>query len=175
VFSFRGAEQLDDLARRLRDVPRRLTRELERELGAAARPAAQDVRESIKRMSLAQKRAWNAKSPRKVGRSLGRGSSPLRSSIAQAVALQVRARGDGVRVDLELQEQRVPQRARWLVPYVVGRKKRLRHPFMGKWRRSVQATGQLDQWWPVLKKHTRKFAAARDRAVERIDRYIERG
>lgn len=175
MFRFRGTDRLDALADRLRDAPRRLTRELERELGAAARPAAQDVRREIRGMSLAQRRKWNPKSQRSAGRALGRGSSPLRAPIAQAVHLQVRARGDGVHVDLKLKENQVPQRARWLVPFVVGRKKRLRHPFMGRWRHAVEATGSLDKWWPVLKKHTRKFAAARDRAVARIDNYIERG
>ncbi len=175
MLRFRGTEQLDALAGRLRDAPRRLIRELESRLGAAARPAVQDVRREIRGMSMAQRRTWSARSPRRAGGSLGRGSSPLRAPIARAVTLQVQARGDGVSVQVELKSSQVPGRVRWLVPFVLGSKSRLRHPFMGRWRHAVQATGDLNKWWPTLQKHIPAFRQARDETVREIDAYIERG
>lgn len=169
----RGTEQLDALADRLAQAPRRLREELRKELSAAARPAVQDLRREIRSVSLAQAKTWAPKSLRTVGNSLGRGSSPLRSPIAAAVDLQTSVSGDGVTVQIQLRETQVPARARWLTPYIVGRKKRLRHPFMGRWRYAVQATGDLNVWWPTLQKHMRRFAEARDTAVARIEQYLE--
>lgn len=169
---FRGTEQLDALAARLAGAPRRLRDQLRSRLSAAARPAAQDVRREIRSVSMAQSKRWRAKSPRPVGARLGRGSSPLRTRIASAVEVHAQANGDGVRVEIELKETQVAASARWLVPYITGRKKRLRHPFMGRWRHAVQATGDLNVWWPTINKHIRDFARARDRAVADVERYL---
>lgn len=170
---FHGGADLDALADRFREAPRRLVRDLESGLSAAARPAAQEVRREIRSVPMGQRRMWSAKSQRRVGRGLGRGSSPLRSPIAAAVDVDARVRGDAVSVSVLLREQQVPTRVRWFVPYVTGRKKRLRHPFMGRWRYAVQANQtDLDRWWPVLKRHTQRFAQARDEAVRRAERYI---
>lgn len=171
MLRFRGTEQLDELAGRLREAPRRLQQELRSGLAAAARPAVQDVRREIRGVSMAQRRTWSARSPRRAA-GIGRGSSPLRSPIAAAVQVHAEVRGGGASVEVELREQQVPARARWLVPYVVGQKGRLRHPFMGSRSHWVQATGNLDRWWPVLRKHMPRFARARDEAVQRVEQHI---
>jgi|SRR5690242_9052071 len=170
---FRGTEQLDSLAARLASAPRRLRDQLRSRLSAAARPAAQDVRREIRSVSMAQTKRWAATSPRPVGNRLGRGSSPLRTRIASAVEVRAEVNGDGASVQIELKESQVAAQARWLVPFIVGRKRRLRHPFMGRWRHAVQATGDLDVWWPTIRKHIRDFTRARDRAVADIERYLE--
>lgn len=175
MLRFRNEERLDALSGRLREAPRRLIRDLESRLGAAARPAVQDVRQEIRGMSMAQRKMWAPRSPRSARGRLGNGSSPLRAPIARAVTLQVRARGDEVSVVVDLKEGQVPARARWLVPFVLGRKSRLRHPFMGSWRYAVQATGQLDKWWPTLRRHIPAFRRARDETVRVIDAFIEGG
>lgn len=169
---FRGTEQVDALAARLAGAPRRLRDQLRSRMSAAARPAAQDVRREIRSVSMAQTKRWAAKSQRPVGARLGRGSSPLRTRIASAVEVHAQANGDGVRVEIELKESQVAAQARWLVPFIVGRKKRLRHPFMGRWRHAVQATGDLDVWWPTIQRHIRDFARARDAAVADVERYL---
>lgn len=169
---FRGTEQLDALAARLAGAPRRLRDQLRSRLSAAARPAAQDVRREIRSVSMAQAKRWAPKSLRPVGSRLGGGSSPLRTRIASAVEVHAQVTGDGVRIEIELKESQVVAQARWLVPFIVGRKKRLRHPFMGRWRYAVQATGDLDVWWPTIQKHIRDFAQARDRAVADVERYL---
>jgi hypothetical protein len=168
----RGTEQLDALAGRLAGAPRRLRDQLRSRMSAAARPAAQDVRREIRSVSMAQTKRWTAKSPRPAGARLGRGSSPLRTRVAQAVEVHASVLGDGARVEIELKESQVAAQARWLVPFVTGRKKRLRHPFMGRWRHAVQATGDLNVWWPTIRKHVRDFARARDRAVADVERYL---
>jgi hypothetical protein len=170
---FRGTEELDDLAQRLAEAPRRLRDELRKGLAAAARPAVQDLRREIRGVSMAQTKRWVPRSRRLVGNSLGRGSSPLRSPIAAAVQVKAEVNGDGASVQIQLDEAQVPTRGRWLTPYVVGRKKRLRHPFMGRWRYAVQATGDLNVWWPTLQKHMRRFAAARDAAAASTERSLE--
>lgn len=170
MLRFRGTEQLDALAANLRDSPRRLRNELRSELSAAARPTAQDVRREIRGMSMAQRKTWAPKSLRRA--QVGRGSSPLRAPIAAAVEVRAQVQGDGAFVEIELDTSRVPARARWLVPFVLGRKKRLRHPFMGNRRLWVQATGDLEKWWPVLERHMKRFTAARDEAVRRVEDQI---
>jgi hypothetical protein len=169
---FRGTEQLDSLAARLAAAPRRLRDQLRSRLSAAARPAAQDVRREIRSVSMAQTKRWAAKSQRPVGNRLGRGSSPLRTRIASAVEVHAEVHGDGARVEIELKESQVAAQARWLVPFITGRKKRLRHPFMGRWRHSVQASGDLNVWWPTIQKHLRSFARARDEAVADVERHL---
>lgn len=169
----RGTEELDALAERLAEAPRRLREELRKGLAAAARPTVQDLRREIRSVPMAQSKRWAAKSRRPAGTSLGRGSSPLRSPIAAAVDLKTSVNDDGASVEILLRETQVPARARWLTPYVAGRKKRLRHPFMGRWRYPVQATGNLDVWWPTIQKHMKRFTEARDAAVARIEQYLE--
>jgi hypothetical protein len=169
----RGTEQLDDLAARLADAPRRLRNELRSGLSAAARPTVQDVRREIRSVSMSQRKTWAARSARSAGGRLGSGSSPLRPAIASAVNVRALANADGASVEIYLTESQVPARARWLVPYIVGRKKRLRHPFMGNRRRWVAATGDLDVWWPTIRRHMTRFAAARDEAVSRTEQSLE--
>lgn len=123
-------------------------------------------------MSMAQTKQWRAKSQRPVGSRLGRGSSPLRVTVANAVQVRAIANGDGASVEIYLTEGQLPERVDWFLPYITGRRKRLRHPFMKKWRHAVQATGDLDVWWPTLRKHIRDFARARDRAVADVERYL---
>lgn len=123
-------------------------------------------------VSLAQRRTWSAKSSRRVGRRLGRGSSPLRAPIAQAVELQADVGQGDASVEIRLRDTRVPLRARWLVPYVTGRRGRLRHPFMGDWGHAVQATGNLNVWWTTLRRHMADFRRERDQAVDRVARQI---
>ncbi len=170
MIRFRGTEQLDALAANLRDAPRRLRNELRSELASAARPAAQDVRREIRGMSMAQRKTWAPKSLKRAR--IGLGSSPLRSPIASAVEVRAQVQGDGAFVEIELDTARVPARARWLVPYVLGYKKRLRHPFMGNRKLWVAATGNLEKWWPVLERHMKRFARARDEAVRRVEDQI---
>lgn len=173
MIRFRGTEQLDALAGRLREAPRRLTRELESGMSAAARPAAKDVRSQIKSLPMGQRKTWSPKSLRRVGRSLGKGSSPLRAPIAAAVQVRSGVAGDGVWAEIELRDQQVPARARWLLPYVVGRKSRLRHPFMGNRKLWVQANASnMNRWWPVIERHIKEFTQARDRAVRRVEDHL---
>ena len=175
LLRFRGGDQLDDLAGRLRNAPRRLQRELRSSLSAAARPAVQDVRREIRSVSMAQRKTWSGVSPKHTGAGLGRGSSPLRSPIARAVEVHAEVRGTGASVQIELKNSQVPARGRWLVPYVTGRKKRLRHPFMGDRTLWVAASGDLDVWWSTLERHMRRFADARDDAVRQTEQFIEDG
>jgi hypothetical protein len=169
---FRGTEQVDALAARLAGAPRRLRDQLRSRMSAAARPAAQDVRREIRSVSMAQTKRWAAKSQRPVGNRLGRGSSPLRLTVANAVQVRATVNGDGASVQIYLTEGQLPERVDWFLPYITGRRKRLRHPFMKKWRYAVQATGDLDVWWPTLKRHIRNFARARDAAVADVERYL---
>lgn len=169
----RGTEQLDTLAARLAAAPRRLRDELRSGLSAAARPTVQDVRREIRSVSMSQRKTWAPRSLRPAGTRLGPGSSPLRSPIAAAVNVRALANADGASVEIYLAESQVPARAMWLVPFVIGRKKRLRHPFMGNRRLWVAATGDLEVWWPTIRKHMRRFAAARDQAVARTEQFLE--
>lgn len=169
----RGTEQLDALAERLADAPRRLREELRKGLAQAARPAVQDLRREIRSVSMAQVKKWTPRSSRPVGNRLGHGSSPLRRTVANAVQLRTTVNDDGASVVIYLTEGQLPHRVEWFLPYVTGRRRRLRHPFMKKWRYVVQATGDLNVWWPTLQRHTRRFAAERDAAVARIEQYLE--
>lgn len=169
----RGTEQLDALAARLADAPRRLRNELRSGLAGAARPTVQDVRREIRSVSMAQARTWTPRSLRPAGSRLGVGSSPLRSPIAAAVNVRAVANADGASVEIYLTESQVPARVGWLVPYITGRKKRLRHPFMGNRRRWIAATGDLDVWWPTISRHMRRFVQARDEAVASTERSLE--
>lgn len=173
MLRFRGTDQLDDLADRLRDAPRRLRAELRSELAAAARPVQQAVQREIKTAPMGQRRTWTPKSPRRVGNALGRGSSPLRAPIARAVQVKAEVTADGAYAELQLREEQVSPSKRWLVPYLVGRKKRLRHPFMGRWRHAVQGTGDLNKWWPTIQRHLPAFTRARDRAVRTVEDHLE--
>jgi hypothetical protein len=173
MLRFRGTEQLDDLAARLRDAPRRLRSELRSELAAAARPVQRAVKDEIERAPMGQRRMWTPKTTRTVGKRLGRGSSPLRAPIARAVQVKAEVTGDGAYAELQLREEQVSPTKRWLIPYLVGRRKRLRHPFMGRWRHAVQATGNLDVWWRTIQRHLPAFTRARDTAVRRVEDHLE--
>lgn len=170
--SFRGTDQLTALSRRLHDAPRRLQRELQAGLSAAARPTVQDVRREIRGMSMAQRRTWAPRTGRRAGPGVGRGNSPLRSPIAAAANVSVRANGGGATAEIVLRESQVPARARWLVPYVVGNKTRLRHPFMGNRRYWVQATGDMNKWWPTIRRHMDRFNREVNEAVGRVERSL---
>lgn len=168
-----GTEQVDALAARLANAPRRLRDELRSGLSAAARPTVQDVRREIRSVSMAQTRTWAARSLRPAGARIGRGSSPLRPTVANAVQLRATANADGASVEIYLTEGQLPHRVQWFLPYVLGRRKRLRHPFMRNKRYWVAAIGDLDVWWPTIRRHMNRFAAARDEAVSRTEQSLE--
>lgn len=175
-FRFNATDALDDMAERLDQAPRRLRLAARSELAAAGRPAKNAVQAAIRTAPMEQRRMWQAKSSRRVGDRLGRGTSPLRAPIARAVTLKTEIAGGGASVEIDLRETQVERSKRWLIPYLVGRKRRLRHPFpagkVASWRRAVQATKSQDSWWPVLRRHMPQFVRARDRVVDRIRDYL---
>ena len=175
-FRFNSTDGLDDLAERLDQAPRRLRLAARSELAAAGRPVKTAVQAAIRTAPMEQRRMWQAESPRRVGDRLGTGTSPLRAPIARAVTVRAEVAGSGANVQIDLHDEQVSPAKRWLIPHLVGRKKRLRHPFpaggKARWRYAVQATKNQDSWWPVLRRHLPQFVRARDRAIERVRDYL---
>lgn len=167
--SAQGAQELQQLSRRLKDAGRGdLQKQLRREIREAGKPVITDIRQAVMNVDVSSSRGGMAPPNRSTG---------LRARTAKATGLSVTQRGIRIRVKGRRVDPKYPSLVKYL-DGTIGKYGRWRHPVFWPGKigtapanRVVQQSGEA-YFFVTINRHRRQFRRAAFEAIRKTNEKI---